>query len=416
MNSRSPFRVAVVLLIFFVVSLLTNVTGPLVPDVIQSFKLNLTMVAFLPFSFFAAYALMSVPSGVFVEKWGEKVVLLGAFALAFAGAFLFCLRPAYSTALLSLFTIGLGMAAIQVAINPLLRVSGGEEHYAFFAVLAQFVFGAASFLSPLLYSHFAVALGPDALAEADGLTRWMAEFIPKNLPWIAVYWIFSGIAALMILVVWAVDFPRVERQEDERTGALDTHLLLLRQPVVWLYFVGIFSYVGLEQGLANWMSQFLAVQHGLNPKLDGAAAVSNFWGFMTIGCLFGLVLLKFLDSRKVLLVFSIVAILSLTLALHGTRESATIAFSMVGFAISVMWSIIFSLALNSIPKHHGTFSGILCTGIVGGALIPLLIGGVGDQLGLRSALCLLYLPLFYIFSIGLWAKPLIKNKTVLCEN
>ena len=81
MTSRRPFLVLVLFVIFFVISLLSNIIGPLVPDIIQSFGLNLTLAAFLPFSFFAAYAVMSVPAGMLIERWGEKAVLLGAFGL-----------------------------------------------------------------------------------------------------------------------------------------------------------------------------------------------------------------------------------------------------------------------------------------------------------------------------------------------
>jgi fucose permease len=76
-----------------------------------------------------------------------------------------------------------------------------------------------------------------------------------------------------------------------------------------------------------------------------------------------------------------------------------------------MWSVIFSLALNSVPAHHGSFSGILCTAILGGAVVPLVIGGIGELVGLRFSMLLLFVTLGYIFSIGIWAKPLITNKT-----
>ncbi len=68
--------------------------------------------------------------------------------LAFAGSFLFAVVPSFAVALASLFSIGIGMTMLQVAINPLLRVAGGEEHFAFFSVMAQLVFGSASFLQP----------------------------------------------------------------------------------------------------------------------------------------------------------------------------------------------------------------------------------------------------------------------------
>ena len=101
-----------------------------------------------------------------------------------------------------------------------------------------------------------------------------------------------------------------------------------------------------------------------------------------------------------------------SLRLFGPGPLARFAFPLVGFAAAVMWPIIFSLALNSVPSHHGSFSGILCTGIVGGALVPLLIGRLGDAFGLRQGMLVLYLSLGYILSIGLWARPLIANKTV----
>ena len=102
----------------------------------------------------------------------------------------------------------------------------------------------------------------------------------------------------------------------------------------------------------------------------------------------------------------------LSLALFGPSQVALYAFPLMGFAASVMWSIIFSLALNSLDRHHGTFSGILCTGIIGGALGPLIIGWLGDRLGLRVGMLFLYLTLGYILSIGLWARPLIANETI----
>ena len=77
-----------------------------------------------------------------------------------------------------------------------------------------------------------------------------------------------------------------------------------------------------------------------------------------------------------------------------------------------MWSIVVSLALNSVPHHHGTFSGILCTGIAGGAVVPLVIGGLGELFELRFAMLFLLLTLGYILSIGIWAKPLVNNATV----
>jgi len=408
---RNYGMVALIFLTFFVISLVTNVIGAINPDVGQSFHLSLTLVGLLPFAFFIAYGVMSIPSGMLLEKCPEKPVMIAAFSLAFAGAMLISLLPSYPVFLLSLFMIGAGMAALQVAINPLLRVSGGEEHFAFNSVMAQLIFGGASFLSPLIYSYFVGNIGQPG-GEGKPLVGLMAKFVPPALPWLSVYWVFTALVIVMIVVLAAVRFPLVVKKDDERAGAWTTHKALFKNKIVLLFFLGIFTYVGTEQGVSFWISKFLNIYHGYNPKTVGASKVSLFWGLMTVGGILGLVLLKLFDSRKVLVGFAAAAIIFLSLALFGPGPLALVMFPLMGFAASVMWPIIFSLALNSLPAHHGSFSGILCTGIIGGALVPLIVGRLGDMFGLRQGMFFLYLTLGYILSIGLWAKPLILNETI----
>jgi fucose permease len=388
---RNHLIVGLVLLVFFVISLITNILGPLIPEMIQTFAISLALAGFIPFSFFLAYAVMSIPAGLLMERYREKAVIAGAFAAACAGSLAFALVPVFRVGLASLFLIGLGMAALQVAINPLLRVAGGEQHFAFNSVLAQLIFGLASFISPQIYAYFVGGL---------------------SLPWISLYWLFALVTLLMIVVVLATPLPRVTLKEDERAGGWDTHRALLQQRHVWLYALGIFCYVGFEQGVANWISQFLQTYHGFDPRTVGANTVSGFWGFLTAGCGLGLVLLKLLDSRYVLVAAAAGAMIALSAALFGPARVALIAFPVVGFCASVMWSIIFALALNSATEHHGSFSGILCTAVVGGAVVPLLVGWQGDVVGLRQAMLLLYLPLGYILAIGFWARPLVTNATL----
>ncbi|HEY4967014.1 MAG TPA: MFS transporter, partial [Puia sp.] len=182
--------------------------------------------------------------------------------------------------------------------------------------------------------------------------------------------------------------------------------------VVILFFLAILCYVGTEQGVANWISQFLYTYHGFDPQKTGADIVAYFWILMTAGGVLGLLLVKLMDSRKVLIWFTLLAIVSLSFALFGSGHTALIAFPMVGFFASVMYPIIFSLALNSINEHHGSFAGILVTGIIGGAIVPLIVGWLGDHLGLRSGMCFVYLTMGFILSIGFWAKPIITNKTI----
>jgi fucose permease len=126
----------------------------------------------------------------------------------------------------------------------------------------------------------------------------------------------------------------------------------------------------------------------------------------------GLLVLKLVDSKLVLKIVSLLTMATILAALFGPANLSLWAFPLTGFFISLIYSIIFSLALNSVTKHHGSFSGILCSGIFGGALVPLIIGWIGDHTGLRLAMLFLLVTIGYILAIGFWAKPLVNNKTI----
>jgi fucose permease len=405
---RSRFLVAMVFFVFFAISFLTNILGPLVPDIITGFHVSLSMAAILPFAFFIAYGVMSIPAGFAVERWGEKKLMVGSFIAATLGAASFAALPSYSMAVTSLFVIGAGMAVLQVAINPLLRVAGGEEHFAFNSAFAQLIFGAASFISPLVYSALVSHLEP-GYGALTGVYAVLGRITTPSLPWTSIYWVFALGSAICVVVISLLRLPKVERTTEESAGTLAMYRELLRNRFVWLYLLAIVAYVGCEQGTADWMSPFLERYHHVDPHKGGADAVAYYWGLMTLGCLLGMGLLKFFDSRRVLIGFSVGALCMLSAALFGSDDVSRVAFPCIGFFASIMWPTIVSLGLNSVPEHHGPFAGILCSGIMGGALVPLLIGWLGDQYGLRFGMLFLYVTFGFVLSVGVWARPLINN-------
>jgi fucose permease len=403
--------VAIVFLTFFVMSLLTNILGPIVPDIISSFNVSLAAAAFLPFSFFIAYGVLSIPAGFLVERFGEKPVMVIAFLVGTLGSLSFAFHPTYGVAVVSLFVMGSAMATLQTAINPLLRVSGGEENFAFNSAFAQLVFGSASFLSPYMYSYLVLNLG-SGRTNRNPLLNILAKLTPPALPWAAMYWIFAVFTLAMVVLLFFSRFPRVELTSEEQAGSLQTYGALFRKPMVWAFFVCVFAYVGSEQGTANWISEFLSKYHGYDPHTTGAAAVSWFWGLLTAGCFIGMLLLKLFDSRYVLIGTCVGALLCLTAGLFGPASVAVIALPAIGLFASVMWPILVSLGLNSVSEHHGSFAGILSTGIMGGAVVPLIIGRIGDHFGLRGGMAFLYVTFGCVLSVGFWSKPIINNATV----
>lgn len=407
---RSVLIVILILLVFFVISYLTNILGALNPRVSESFALSETMAGFLPFAFFIAYGVMSIPSGLLVEHWGEKRMMILAFAFAFSGALMFAVFPTFHVFVISLFIIGAGMAALQVVINPLLRVAGGEQHYTFNSVLAQLIFGLASFISPQMYSYLVSNI--DKQNTQKPVISLLIELVPQQMSWVSVYWVFALLSMMMIAVIMFIKFPKVELQEDERAGSRSSYRELFKNKYVILYFTGMFAYVGTEQGISYWMSKFLNQYHGYDPDTIGADAVSYFWGLMTIGGLLGLVLLKLIDCKLVLRWFTILAMISLVAGLSGNDQLALWAFPVAGFFLSVMYPVIVSLGLNSVSSHHGSFAGILMTGVAGGAVVQILIGGISDLISLKAGMLFLFVTMGYILGISYWAKPIISNATV----
>ncbi len=408
---RSYAIVGLIMVFWFVISFITNIIGPLIPDIIDNFRLShLALAGFIPMSFFLAYGIMSIPAGLLIERFSQKTVLAAGFTLPLVGSLLFVSSASFPMLLCSSFIIGLGMAMLQTTINPLTRVAGGEENFAFFSVLGQLVFGAASFVSPFVYSGLVERLTSGE--ELTGISGLLQRLTPAGLPWVSLYWVFADILIVVIAIVLAVRFPRLSLSDEERSGGMASYRALLGNRYVYLFFFGILCYTATEQGVANWISEFLRQYHGLDPQTEGAPVVGRFWGYMSVGCLCGLVLLRLYDSRTVLKGAGVAAIACLLTALFGPADVAIHAFPAVGFCISVMFSIIMSLGLNSVDRYHGSFAGILCTGIAGGALGPLLVGWLGDMLGLRAAMMCMCLTIGYIVSVAWWARPLVTNKTV----
>src|SRR5258708_2724523 len=136
--ARNRYMLGLVFLTFF---LMTIILGLIVPVIIISFLFSLIAVGLLAFVFCIAYGVMSIPACFLVERFTEKPAMILAFLVGALGSLSFALFPQYRVAIVSLFVIGAGMAMLQVAVNPLLRVAGGEEHDAFNSNLAELGLG-----------------------------------------------------------------------------------------------------------------------------------------------------------------------------------------------------------------------------------------------------------------------------------
>lgn len=401
------------MLAWFVLAFVSNALGSLLSPIAKDFALeNMKMVSFIPTFFFLSYGLMSIPSGILIEKWGERQVFTTGFLLPLIGCLAFALHPTYITLLISCLIMGVGMTMLQTILNPMQRIVGGEENYALVACLGQVMYGIASFSNTHVVSYFMSHLHSEHYKPGDNfIIDLLQKVTPEQYPWISVYILFAVMLFIMIIAINTQRLPKINTNPNpSEKGAYKT---LFNSPKTWLFFLGIFFYVSTEQGTSQFIKFFLEEYHGdVCGEAMRSATLGYFWACTTTGCIIGLFVLRLFDSRYVLITLGSLATTLVAISLFSPFFIAQYTLPAIGLSCSMMFGLIFSLALNSAKAHHGSLAGILCSAVAGGAFGPLVISTVSDAFDLRTGMMCLLIFTLYITSIGFWAKPLIKNKTV----
>ena len=387
-----------VMVVFFVISFITNIIGPLIPQFIKTYNLSLVLASFLPLSFFFSYGMFSIPAGIYLERYGGKIIMAIAFLTSSVGAALIIVCPGYFSFIISFFLIGTGMAILQVAINPLLRQAVSGENFAFFSIIGQLAFGSASFLSPIFYKFLLENRNP------LGITFF------SNDPWIWIYVFFIGAIIFLLIFLYLLKIPSNNSKTEQFDFKTFFNFLLSKKTT--FYFFGIFCYVGIEQGINNWSSEFLYQYHLLDPEVVGVEVISSFWGNLTIGTVVSLFLVRLIDEKKLLNIYSLSSALLILFAIHGNANFSVLSFKLLGFSISGVWSVMISLGLNSVSKNHSILTGILLTGIIGGAIFPFIIASIGQLFGLKIGMHTILFGLIYLSYVGFKAKPIVSNKLI----
>ena len=290
------------------------------------------------------------------------------------------------------------MAILQVAINPLLRQAVSGENFAFFSIIGQLAFGSASFLSPIFYKFLLENRNP------LGITFF------SNDPWIWIYVFFVGAIIFLLIFLYLLKIPSNNSKVEQFDFKTFFNFLLSKK--TYFYFFGIFCYVGIEQGINNWSSEFLYQYHLLDPEVVGVEVISSFWGNLTIGTVVSLFLVRLIDEKKLLNIYSLSSALLILFAIHGNADFSVLSFKLLGFSISGVWSVMISLGLNSVSKNHSILTGILLTGIIGGAIFPFIIASIGQLFSLKIGMHTILFGLIYLSYVGFKAKPIVSNKLI----
>jgi len=415
-RSTNMSAMAMVTTLFFMWGFCTVLNDVLIPHLQAIFSLSYLQASLIQLAFFSSYFLFAQPAGKLVEWVGyQRSMVIGLLTMV-VGALMFI--PAAKLVAYPLFlgaqvVLAAGVTILQVAANPYVTILGPPETASSrlnltqaFNTLGDTV--APYFGSVLILGGAAAALKNAAHANGSAAVLTQAEQAASvKLP----YLVLAGTLFVLAVVIALFRFPRMELTQDFRPGALtDATDSIWDHPHLYLGAIAIFIYVGAEVSIGSFLVKYLA-----DPKIagltleNGAKLVALYWGSMMVGRFIGAGLMQKLSAPNLLVIAGFGAATLVLCSLVGTGHFAEWTILTVGLFNSIMFPTIFSLGVAELGPLTGRGAGLLVQGIVGGALIPVLMGYCADRFGIHRSLALPLVCYAFIIYYG-WRGHRIKPR------
>lgn len=391
----------VVMSLMFFWNLCRNINDILIPHLKRACQLTDLQSSLVQSAFFGAYFLLAVPAGQFIHRFGYKSGMLIGLTLAAAGAVLFL--PAADTRYYPLFLGGLfvmasGFTFLEVTATPYISKSGDAEGAAGRLSLAAAMGSVGATLAPYISSLLLLHEKDISQASISRFTSLQLEnFLSSEasmvkLPYLTLTLLFVLIAALLF-------FIKLPAMPDESPEKLSFKKIFQFSHTVF-GVGGVFCYVAAEVGIVSFMIRFAGHLH-LTNLTDRKAAlfITLFMGLVLVGRLSGAWLLKCFPSKQMLLISAGGAFILVCLAIILNSRFSLWALAFVGLFTSIMYPLVFTLSIKNLGAYTKTASSLLIMAIVGGALIPPMMGYISDTFGIRwsyilPALCYVYVIFF----------------------
>ena len=422
MNQKKSYRTAFIIIttLFFLWGFVTVLMDSLIPRLKEVFTLSYFQAGLVQFAFFGAFFLLSIPAGYILSKIGyKKGIVLGLSTMA-VGCLLFYPAASFRTFgifMLAIFVLAGGITVLQVAANPYVTILGPEKTASSRLNLSQAFNSLGTMIAPLFGALFILQ---DKVMTSDQINSM--ETAKQNAYYIseagAVQKPFIGIAIFVALIALIFTFIKLPKVGED--VASNNYSRVLKNKNLVLGALGIFFYVGAEVALGSYMinyflsldiaslvrgSDFMSTIAGwiLTSGVPGATDmalvgvfVTFYWGGAMIGRFIGSYLTKVINPAVVLSVFAACAITLLLVSSFSFGFLAMWSVLAIGLFNSIMFPTIFSLALDGLGADKPQGSGILCTMIVGGAIIPPAYGFLTDNFNFKVAFILVMCCYAYI--------------------
>jgi FHS family L-fucose permease-like MFS transporter len=399
---------SIVTTLFFMWGFCTVLNDVLIPHLQAIFSLNYVQSQLIQLAFFSSYFLFAQPAGKLVEWVGyQKTMVIGLLTMG-VGALLFI--PAATIVSYALFlgaqvVLAAGVTVLQVAANPYVGILGPPETAPSRLNLTQAFNTLGDTVAPW-FGGILILGGAAAAAKHTARVNGVAVAMTKveqaasvKLP----YLVLAGVLVVLAVAIALYRFPRIELTRDFRPGSVDERTdSIWKHRHLWLGAIAIFIYVGAEVSIGSFLVKYFNDPTIAGLTLEsGAKLVSWYWGSMMVGRFIGSALMQRVSASKLLAFAGVGAACLVLCSLLGTGHFAEYTILAVGLFNSIMFPTIFTLAVAELGPLTGRGAGLLVQGIVGGALIPLLMGSLADHFGIHRSLALPLVCYFFIIFYGL---------------
>jgi len=386
--------------LFFIFGFITNLNMALVPHLKAIFTLPYAWAMLAESAFFLAYFVFASPTSKLIETIGYKKTMVVSLFIQVVGCLLFipaAKMVSFPLFLTAVFIVGAGVTALQTSANPYVSILGPESSSAIRLNLAQAFNSIGGTIAPLIAGAY-ILTDPAKLASPASVADTV------RLP----YMLIAGGLLLLGLAVAFMRLPHVEQTQAFRPAKAGAPIL---SRSIWGYkhtvlgALGIFFYVGVEVGLASIAVNYFKLQ-GMSSAKTASYLVSLYWFGALVGRLLGAGIMTRVKAGKLLGIFGITAAILIAISMFTSGEVAIGTLVLCGFFNSVMFPNIFTLGIAGLGPMTSKGSGLIMTAVVGGAVIPYLLGALADKVGIQHSFVLPVICYLYIAYYGLWgSKP-----------
>ena len=364
-----------------------NINDILIPHLKRACQLTDLQSSLVQSAFFGAYFLLALPAGQFIQKKGYRAGMITGLLTAAVGAALFF--PAaevryYPLFLLALFVMASGFTFLEVTATPYISKLGDAEGASSRLSLSAAVGSVGATIAPYIGSLLLLHEKdiPQSTIDSFNPTQLQAFLTGEanlvKLPYVGLAVLFTAMAVLLVFI----KLPTIKDEEQTQYSFKN----IFQFPHTILGVGAVFCYVGAEVGIVSFLIRYSKSMH--LPRLTeqkSALFISVFMGLVLFGRLVGSYILKKFVPSKMLIVSSGGAFILVLIAILTTGYFSIWSLAIIGLFTSIMYPIVFTLSIKDLGGYTKTASSLLIMGIVGGAIIPPIMGQISDKGGIRFA-------------------------------